>query len=248
MRAPRPRLALAALLLALAAPLLLAMLPAVGAAPALRAPGGWFDQTPALLRAHVAACSDVGVAGARMVGCKVRLGTQPEECVYLPEKAADPAKALEFLGLRKSKSSSGAGPGTPEFLQLESFPSGRNGAGSTCTEVLEPRKERSKVVGIRADGLVDVALGLSSLVDAEASDRRQGEEPGAARLGEADGGRGAGRRPAWVPGAPGRAGRRRRLGDGRRHGGRPGRPRGVLPRVRDAFACRTTCRGRGTRG
>ena len=146
-RAPRPQLVVA-LLLTLAAPLL-AMLPAVGAAPALLRPNAWFDQPPALIHAHVATCGDVGAAGARMVGCKVQLGTQPEECVYLPEKA----KALVFMGLRKSRSS-GAGPGSPEFLQLESFPSGRNGwvyvkrgAGNTCTEVLEPRKEKNKAPG-----------------------------------------------------------------------------------------------------
>ena len=100
------------------------------------------------------------------------LGTQPDECVYLPEKASDPAKALAFLGLRKAAHGK---PGSPEPAQLQSFPSGGNGwvwvkkgAGSRCTEVLEPRKEPGKFVGIRADGIVDVALGLAgALVEPE---------------------------------------------------------------------------------
>ena len=116
-RVPRLRL-LAVLLLALAA-LLLRLLPTVEAAPAALRPAAWFDQAPAELLAHVAACRDIGAAGARMVGCKVQLGSQPQECVYVPAKAPEPAKALKFLGLRKDKAS---GPGSPEPAQIQSFP------------------------------------------------------------------------------------------------------------------------------
>ena len=116
-RVPRLRL-LAVLLLALAALLPGLLLPTVEAVTALR-PAAWFDQAPAELLAHVAACRDIGAAGARMVGCKVQLGSQPQECVYVPTKAPEPAKALAFLGLRKAKRS---GPGSPEPAQLQSFP------------------------------------------------------------------------------------------------------------------------------
>ena len=115
-RVPRPRL-LAALLLALAT-LLPGLLPTDEAAPAALRLAAWFDQAPAELLAHVAACRDIGAAGARMVGCKVQLGSQPQECVYVPAKAPEPAKALAFLGLRKVKRS---GPGSPEPAQLQSF-------------------------------------------------------------------------------------------------------------------------------
>ena len=84
------------LLLALAALLPGLLLPTVEAVTALR-PAAWFDQAPAELLAHVAACRDIGAAGARMVGCKVQLGSQPQECVYVPTKAPEPAKALAFL-------------------------------------------------------------------------------------------------------------------------------------------------------
>jgi hypothetical protein len=67
-----------------------------------RRPDGWFDRPPAQLRAHAAQCADIGTGGARMVGCHVQLGTQPAECVYVPEKAADPAAALRFLGAMAS--------------------------------------------------------------------------------------------------------------------------------------------------
>ena len=117
LRVPRLRL-LAVLLLALAALLPGLLLPTVEAVTALR-PAAWFDQAPAELLAHVAACRDIGAAGARMVGCKVQLGSQPQECVYVPAKAPEPAKALAFLGLRKDKAS---GPGSPEPAQIQSFP------------------------------------------------------------------------------------------------------------------------------
>ena len=67
-------------------------------------PDAWFEQPPAQLRAHATQCDDIGTGGARMVGCHVQLGSQPTECVYVPEKAVDPAAALKFLGLRKSGS------------------------------------------------------------------------------------------------------------------------------------------------
>ena len=132
LRVPRLRL-LAVLLLALAALLPGLLLPTVEAVTALR-PAAWFDQAPAELLAHVAACRDIGAAGARMVGCKVQLGSQPQECVYVPAKAPEPAKALAFLGLRKAKRS---GPGSPDPAQLQSF----LGRGTGWVWVL-PRDDR----------------------------------------------------------------------------------------------------------
>ena len=139
-RMPRLRL-LAALLLALA--LLPGLLPTDEAAPAALRLAAWFDQAPAELLAHVAACRGIGAAGARMVGCKVQLGSQPQECVYVPAKAPEPTKALAFLGLRKAKRS---GPGSPDPAQLQSFLNrGKGwvwvlrGANDLCAEVTEPR-------------------------------------------------------------------------------------------------------------
>jgi hypothetical protein len=94
LRVPRLRL-LAVLLLALAA-LLLRLLPTVEAAPAALRLAAWFDQAPAELLAHVAACRDIGAAGARMVGCKVQLGSQPQECVYVPAKDF-PVKSFQHV-------------------------------------------------------------------------------------------------------------------------------------------------------
>ena len=89
-------------------------------------PDAWFDQPPAQLRAHATQCGAIGTGGARMEGCHVQLGSQPTECVYVPEKAADPAAALKFLGLRKSGSAN-APAGRPETAQLEAMPSGSMG-------------------------------------------------------------------------------------------------------------------------
>lgn len=69
-----------------------------------------------------------------MVGCKVVLGTQPEECVYLPEKASDPAKALAFLGLRKAAHGQ---PGSPEPAQLRA-------AGVRCLPALTAAMHRKR--------------------------------------------------------------------------------------------------------
>ena len=92
-----------------------------------RRPDGWFDRPPAQLRAHAAQCADIGTGGARMVGCRVQLGTQPAECVYVPEKAADPAAALRFLGLRKEINVKNAPAGRIQSSQLKALPAGPTG-------------------------------------------------------------------------------------------------------------------------